>query len=75
MATEISQQVMALLKELSMLKEADTNQEEKPTGSKREERDLRQKRKEEIVEEIKTLASQKKYEAPTSAGADSQRGN
>ena len=61
MATETSQQVMALLKELSMLKELDTTESE-ASESERNEHALRQQRKEEIVQEIKALAEQKKTE-------------
>jgi len=62
MATETSQQVMALLKELSMLKELDTTPESEATESEQNEHALRQQRKEEIVQEIKALAEQKKIE-------------
>ena len=63
MATEISQQVMALLKELSMLKEMDSNSETAPDESQPCEHQLRQRRKHEIMEEIKALAEQKKNDA------------
>jgi hypothetical protein len=70
MGTETSDQVMGLLQELSMLKEAETNLKEQPTESEREERNLHQKRKQEIVEEIKALADQKKDDDQASPGAD-----
>ena len=60
MGTETSEQVMVLLKELSVLKELDTEFENRPTESQRDEHQLRQQRKEEIVQAIKTLADQKK---------------
>jgi hypothetical protein len=73
MATETSDQVMVLLQELSMLKKADTDLKEQPTQSEREEHNLRQKRKQEIVEEIKTLADQKKDDEQASADTDVQK--
>ncbi|HUB02804.1 MAG TPA: hypothetical protein VL983_08960 [Terriglobales bacterium] len=60
MATETSQQVMALLKELSILKEIDTKLEVDSAESHPEEHQLRQQRKQEILQQIKTLAEQKK---------------
>jgi hypothetical protein len=71
MATETSQQVMALLKELAALKEIDTNLENESTESERQEHELRQRRKEEIAQEIKALADQKKNDDLTSSGTDS----
>jgi hypothetical protein len=62
MATEESEQVMGLLKELSILKEKDIEFENMPTESGRGEHLLRQQRKEEIMKEIKALAEQKKNE-------------
>jgi hypothetical protein len=73
MATETSDQVMALLQELSILKKADTDLKEQPTQPEREEHNLREKRKQEIVEEIKALAEQKKDDEQTSADADLQK--
>jgi hypothetical protein len=73
MATETSDQVMALLQELSMLKKADTDLKELPSQSEQEEHNLREKRKQEIVEEIKALADQKKDDDQASADSDSHK--
>jgi len=60
MGCEESNQMMALLQELSMLKVADAAFEENPTDSEREAHQLRQQRRNEIGVEMKTLAEQKK---------------
>ena len=60
MGSEESDQMMALLQELSMLKDADVAFEQNPTDSEREAHHLRQQRREEIGLEMKGLAEQKK---------------
>jgi len=60
MSTEESDQMMALLQELSMLKEADAAFQANPTDSEREAYQLRQQRRGEIGVEMKALAEQKK---------------
>ena len=56
MATEESNQMLALLQELSMLKEADAAFDANPTDSEREAYQRRQQRRHEIGVEIKALA-------------------
>lgn len=63
MGSEESDQMMALLQELSMLKEADEAFEANPTDNKRETYQLRQRRRDEIGLEIKALAEEKKNTA------------
>lgn len=67
MSSHESEQVLALLKELSLLKELDTRYEAglKPE-SEREAHRLRQQRHQEIADEIKALAAQKKNDAEQS---------
>jgi len=60
MGSETSEQVMALLKELAMLKELDTEYEANPTEGDYEAHRVRQQRHEEITAEIKALAKQSK---------------
>jgi hypothetical protein len=60
MGSEESDQMMALLQEISMLKEADAAFEANPTDTEREAYQLRQKRRDEIGAEMKLLAQQKK---------------
>lgn len=60
MGSETSEQVMALLKELAMLKEQDKVYEANPTEGNYEEHRVRQQRHEEITAEIKALAKQSK---------------
>jgi hypothetical protein len=60
MHTKESDEMMALLQELSMLKEADAAFEANPTDSAREAYQLRQQRRDEIGLEMKALAEQKK---------------
>lgn len=71
MSSHESEQVLTLLKELSLLKELDNGSE---VGSKTEsERDahrLRQQRLQEITEEIKALAAQKKNDDEQSELSD-----
>jgi hypothetical protein len=62
MSADTSEQVMALLQELSMLKEMDANPEAGRAGSEPDFQ-LRQQRKEKIKEQIKALAEQKKNDA------------
>jgi hypothetical protein len=62
LSSEESDQVLALLQELAMLKEADAAFEANPAESEREAHRLRQQRREDIGEEIKALAEQKKAE-------------
>jgi hypothetical protein len=59
MGSEESNEMMALLQELSMLKEMDAS-EANVTESEREAYQVRQKRKREIGLEMKMLAEQKK---------------
>jgi hypothetical protein len=60
--TDESEQVLALLKELSVLKERDSKSDgDSATDSKRDARRLRQQ---EIAEEIKALAEEKKEKNP-----------
>lgn len=60
MSNEESEQVLALLKELSVLKKLDSEYEDSPkTESERDAHRLRQQRHREITEEIKALAEQK----------------
>ena len=58
--TEESHQMMALLQELSVLKELDAAFEANPTESEREAHHLRQQRRDEIGLEMKVLADEKK---------------
>jgi hypothetical protein len=60
MGNHESDAMMALLQELSMLKDADGAFETNPTESERETYRLRQQRRDEIGVEMKTLAEQKK---------------
>jgi len=61
MSSSPSEQVLTLLKELSLLKELDSGYEAgSKTGNERTEYELRQHRHREITEEIKALAEQKK---------------
>jgi hypothetical protein len=62
MSSEASDQMMALLQELSMLKEADAAFEANPTVSERDAYQLRRQRRDEIGLEIKALAEKKKAE-------------
>lgn len=59
MGSETSEQVMALLKELAMLKELDKAYEANPTEGEHEAYRLRKQRHEEITAEIKGLASER----------------
>ena len=64
MGSEASEQMMALLQELAMLKELDKADEANPTPSALDEHRLRQKRHDEIAREIKALGKQQE-ETPT----------
>ena len=66
MGREGSDQMMALLQELAMLKEANAAFEANPTESEREAYRLRQQRRGDIGLEIKALADQKKAEQSAS---------
>ena len=67
MSSNESEQVLALLKELSLLKELDTRYEAGlKTESEQDAHRLRQQRHQEIAEEIKALAAQKKNDAEQS---------
>jgi len=66
MSTEESDQMMALLQELSMLKEADAAFEANPSDSEREAYYFRRQRRDEIGAEMKALAEKKKLEQSTS---------
>jgi len=56
--------MMALLQELSLLKEVDAAFQAHPTESEREAHQLRQPKRDEIGSEMKTLAEQKKEGEP-----------
>lgn len=60
MGSEQSDQMMALLQELAILKQADLAFESNPTESEREAHRLRQQRRDDIGLEIKALADQEK---------------
>jgi hypothetical protein len=60
MGSEASERVVALLREISGLKELNNQYEANPTESEREAHRLRQVRHEEITQEIKALAEQTK---------------
>ena len=61
MSSSQSEQVLTLLKELSVLKELDSGYEGgSKMGNERTAHQLRQQRHREIIEEIKALAEQKK---------------
>lgn len=60
MGTETSEQVLALLKELAMLKELDKSYEANPNEDEHEAYRVRQERHGEITAEIKALAEQSK---------------
>jgi hypothetical protein len=60
MGSESSDQVLALLKELAVLKEKNQHYEANPSEAERDEYRVRQLRHEEIAEEIKALAESKK---------------
>jgi len=62
MGSEASDRMMTLLQELSALKQFDQGSDATPheSGKKEEEQRLRQQRHEEITEEMKALAEQKK---------------
>jgi hypothetical protein len=58
MSTPESEQVLTLLKELSVMKEVEKDTELRPAANS--ERDAHQVRKQEIAEEIQSLAERKK---------------
>lgn len=58
MGSETSEQVMALLKELAVLKELDKAYEANPTEDEHEAYRVRQQRHDEITVQIKALAEQ-----------------
>ena len=60
MGSETSEQVMALLKELAVLKELDKAYEANPTEGDYEAHRVRRQRHQEITAEIKALAQQRK---------------
>jgi predicted transcriptional regulator len=71
MSSHESEQVLTFLKELSVLKELDSEYEGGPkTESEQDTHRLRQQRHQEIVDEIKTLAEQKKNGAEQSQLSD-----
>jgi hypothetical protein len=71
MSSHESEQVLTLLKELSLLKELDSGYEAGPkTEAERGAHRLRQQRHQEIAEEIKALADQKKNDAEQSPLSD-----
>jgi hypothetical protein len=71
MSSHESEQVLTLLKELSLLKELDSGYEAGPkTEAERDAHRLRQQRHQEIAEEIKALADQKKNDAEQSPLSD-----
>lgn len=70
MGSDASEQVMAVLTELAGLKELNRQYEANPIEADREAYRLRQIRLEEITQEIKSLAEQKK----TAEGASAPQG-
>jgi hypothetical protein len=60
MGSETSEQVMALLKEIAMLKELDKSYEASPNEAEHDAYRVRQQRHEEICAEIKALAKETK---------------
>ena len=60
MGSEASEQMMALLSELSTLKELNRHFEVSPNENEEDAQRQRQQRQEEIAQEIKALAQQKK---------------
>lgn len=64
MGSETSEQVMALLKELALIKELDKSYEANPTEVDHQAYRLRQQRHEEITAEIKALAKGSKESEP-----------
>jgi hypothetical protein len=60
MSSETSEQMMALLHELSTLKELKRQSEANPSESDREAERQQERRREEITQEIKALGEQKK---------------
>jgi predicted transcriptional regulator len=71
MSSHQSEQVLTFLKELSVLKELDSEYEGGPkTESEQDTHRLRQQRHQEIVDEIKALAEQKKNGAEQSQLSD-----
>jgi hypothetical protein len=60
MDSDTSEKVMTLLKELAVLKEQNKEYEANTSKAEQEAHRLRQQRHEEITEEIKSLAEQKK---------------
>ncbi len=63
MGSEASEQVLALLNELSVLKELNRQYEAHPNAPDEPDYRVRQERHEEITREIKALADQKKNAA------------
>jgi hypothetical protein len=71
MSSHESEQVLTFLKELSVLKELDSEYEGGPkTESEQDTHRLRQQRHQEIADEIKALAEQKKNGAEQSQLSD-----
>jgi hypothetical protein len=71
MSSHESEQVLIFLKELSVLKELDSEYEGGPkTESEQDTHRLRQQRHQEIADEIKALAKQKKNGAEQSQLSD-----
>jgi hypothetical protein len=65
MGSESSEQVLALLGELSVLKELNQKYEASPSATEEEAHRQRQQRHEEITQEIKALAERKKHPEST----------
>jgi hypothetical protein len=72
MSTETSQQVMALLKELSMLKQVDANLEEHAVRSERDEHKI-QRRKKRSCRRSKLSRIKRKMPGLTSSDTDSEK--
>jgi hypothetical protein len=71
MSSQESEQVLTLLKELSLLKELDSGYEAGlKTEAERDAHRVRQQRHQEIGEELKALAEQKKRDAEPSASSE-----
>ena len=63
MGSEASERMMALLSELSTVKELNRQFEASPNENEEDAQRLRQQRQEEIAQEIKALAEEKKLQA------------
>jgi hypothetical protein len=69
MGNEASEQMMALLQELAMLKDLAKQHEENPSAHTQGEQRQRQRRQDEIAQEIKALGEQEKGEQQKEASS------